>query len=422
MSPPLSEPRLFLRSLFDAAVNAAQPERTLAAFLPPRPSGRLIVVGAGKAAASMARATEAHYGTGLSGLVITRYGYSQPTHHIEVIEASHPVPDLAGVRATQRLLAAVSNLTPQDLVIFLISGGASALLCAPAQGISLEEKQELTRALLRSGAPISEVNSVRKALSLVKGGRLAEAIAPAQLVTLAISDVAGDIPSAIGSGPTVLGDVEQGVVGSAAQSILVKYGIVPSEAVQRALERTQPIAALPANQSFHIVASAEQSLQAAKKASLNLGIPCAILSDRLEGEAREVAKVLAALARRSAEQDEPFSAPRVLLSGGETTVTLRGEGRGGPNTELLLSMAIELREQAGVYALSGDTDGIDGSESNAGAIITPDTLRRAHALGLNPKTYLDRNDAYGFFNALGDLVETGPTYTNVNDFRAILIT
>ncbi len=327
-------PLVFLRKLFETAVLAAQPEHTLAPFLPERGKGRLIVVGAGKAAASMARAVESHYGNAVEGMVITRYGYAQATRHIEVVEASHPVPDQAGLNATRKLESLVTHLQPEDTVICLISGGASALLCAPYPGISLEEKRALTVALLRSGAPITQVNCVRKALSSVKGGRLAARIAPAKLTTLILSDVCGDIPSAIGSGPTI---ADATVTDPSA--ILERYSIPVSDAVRRALTENKPVPALPANQTFQIVGSAEQSLKRAQAHALRLGMPAVILSDRIEGESREVGKVLGALAERAATRGEPFSTPVVLISGGETTVTLRGAGRGGPNTEFLLSLA-----------------------------------------------------------------------------------
>jgi len=409
-------PLAFLRELFEAAVLAAQPEHTLAPFLPERSKGRLIVVGAGKAAASMARAVESHYGDAVEGMVITRYGYAQATRHIKVVEASHPVPDQAGLSATRKLESLVTDLQPEDTVICLISGGASALLCAPCPGISLEEKQALTVALLRSGAPITQVNCVRKALSSVKGGRLAARIAPARLITLILSDVCGDIPSAIGSGPTIADATV-----TDPNTILARYSIPVSDAVRLALTQNKPVPVLPPNQTFQIVGSAEQSLKRAQAHAIRLGVPAVILSDRIEGEAREAGKVLGALAQRSAAHGEPFSSPVVLISGGETTVTLRGAGRGGPNTEFLLSLALQLDGQPGVYALSCDTDGIDGSEDNAGALITPDSLERARKLQLNPVLHLEQNDAYSFFQKLGDLVLTGPTHTNVNDFRAILV-
>jgi hydroxypyruvate reductase len=392
---------------------------------PPSATGRTLVIGAGKAAASMARAVEQAW-TGrlarVEGLVITRYGHALPCNRIEVVEAAHPVPDMAGVDATRRILDRVAGLDARDLVICLISGGGSALLVCPPEGVSLEDKQALSRALLRSGADIAEMNCVRKHLSRVKGGRLAAACHPAHVVTLAISDVPGDDLSVIASGPTVADET----TAADAVAILAKYRLDVPANVRAAL--SSPAAETPApgdpqlaNVQTHLIARPQDALEAAAAVARAAGLTPMILGDAIEGEAREVARVHAGIARQVLQHGQPLRAPCVLLSGGETTVTVRGDGRGGRNAEFLLALAVALRGCPGVHALAGDTDGIDGTESNAGALLGPDTVARAAALGLSATALLERNDGFSFFEALGDLVVTGPTHTNVNDFRALLI-
>ena len=419
----MTEPREFLLDLFGAAVDAVTAEGCLPAFLPQRPAnGRTIVIGAGKGAAEMARVVEAHWRGPLTGLVVTRYGHQVPTAHIEVIEAAHPVPDAAGERAAQRILDSVAGLTENDLVLCLISGGGSALLALPAPGISLADKQALNKALLASGATISEMNCVRKHLSGIKGGRLALACAPARVVTLLISDVPGDDPGVVASGPTL---PDAGTCADAL-AILARYRIAVPPNVLRVLESgdgetPKPGDARFARNSCHIIASAQIALEAAAAAARAAGVTAHILSDEIEGEARDIALMHAAMARAVSLRGQPFGAPCVILSGGETTVTVRGDGRGGRNTEFLLSLAVALGGQAGIHAIACDTDGIDGSEDNAGALLAPDSLVRAGAHGLRARAMLDNNDGYGFFEALGDLVVCGPTLTNVNDFRAVLV-
>ena len=406
--------RQFLNDLFRAALAAADPAICLPPYLPAAPNGRLIVVGAGKAAASMAAAVEAHYKRPLEGLVITRYGYGQPTKTIEVVEAAHPVPDQAGLDAAQRILKMVAGLTRDDLVLFLASGGGSALMSVPAPGIAFAEKQALHKALVLSGANISEINTVRKRLSAVKGGRLADACGPARIHTLVISDVPGDDPATVASGPT-LRDTNPP---AAALAILEKYKIALPDSVRRHLADTQaPHASAHdfAADRVDIVSRAADALAAARDFAAARGVACEILGDALEGEARDVGAAMAAQAKSVTQR------PRLLLSGGELTVTVKAKGRGGPNTEFLLGLALALNGAPDIYALSCDTDGIDGSEDNAGAVVTPDTLARARSLGLDAAKSLAVNDAYGFFGPLGDLVMTGPTCTNVNDFRAVLI-
>ena len=421
MSTVLDARRL-LRTLFDAAVASAQPARVLARHLPAPPSGRTIVVGAGKASAAMAEALEAHWAGDLEGVVVTRYGYGAPCRRIAIVEAAHPVPDAAGVAGARRVLAAVADLTPDDLVIGLISGGGSALLPLPAPGVSLDDKQVVNRALLASGATIAEINCVRRHLSRIKGGRLAAACHPARVVTLAISDVPGDDPTDIASGPTV-GDP---TTLADARDVLRRYGIDAPRSVRRALddeanESVKPGDARIARAEYRMIATPQMALDAAAAAAREAGVTPVILSDRIEGEARDVGKVMAAIAQQVASRGEPVAAPCVLLSGGETTVTVRGEGRGGRNVEFLLALALALHGSPGIHALAADTDGVDGAEEVAGAIVTPDTLARARALGRRPADDLARNDAHAFFQALGDRVVTGPTRTNVNDFRAVLV-
>jgi hydroxypyruvate reductase len=427
---PHTDPRGFLLALFNAAVAQAVPGAGIAAFLPPPPKGRTLVLGAGKAGGAMAAAVDAAWPAGapMSGLVVTRYDYVPPAYkaqpgRIEVVEAAHPVPDDAGRRAAKRIAELTRGLTKDDLVLCLMSGGASSLLAMPADGITLEEKQAINKALLKSGAAIDEMNCVRKHLSAIKGGRLAAMCAPAQVVTLLISDVPGDAPEVIGSGPTV----PDSTTCADALRILARYGIeIPAAAraglESGALETPKPGDARFEGHQVHMIATPRQSLDAAAALARQAGIGVHVLSDEMEGESREVGKVHAALARYVARHGEPFAKPCVILSGGETTVTVRSKGgRGGRATEFLLGCAIALQGEPDVHVLAADTDGIDGVEDNAGAIVTPSTLARARAAGLKAAEVLDRNDAYNFFRPLGDLVAPGPTFTNVNDFRAILI-
>lgn len=429
------QPREFLLSLYQAAVQRALPLHNTAAHLPQPPKGRTIVLGAGKAGASMAQAVEALWPADapLQGLVVTRYGHIPPrpaglASRIEVVEASHPVPDAAGLAAAQRIVALTEGLTKDDLVLCLISGGGSALLTLPAEDLTLEEKQRINKALLNSGANIGEMNCVRKHLSRIKGGRLAAACAPARVVTLTISDVPGDDPSVIASGPTV----PDASTCADALAILKRYAIGVPVAVQAALESgaletPKPGDAVFSGNEVRMIATPQQSLEAAAAVARAAGLEAYILSDEMEGESREVGKVHAALARAVAGKGQPFKTPCVILSGGETTVTVRPQpagsprGRGGRAGEFCLGLALALQGQAGVYALAADTDGIDGIEDNAGALVLPDTLLRAQELGMKIDRYLDCNDAYSYFSALGDLLVTGPTHTNVNDFRALLI-
>ena len=434
-SPSLGDPRSLLQHLYDVAVQRALPWHNTAAFLPPPPKGRTLVLGAGKAGGAMAQAVEAWWPADapLSGLVVTRYHHTPPRpaglpQRIEVVEASHPVPDAAGLAAAQRILQLTEGLTADDLVLCLISGGGSALLTLPCEGLTLEEKQKINRQLLESGAHIGEMNTVRKHLSAIKGGRLAAACAPARVVTLTISDVPGDDPSVIASGPTVADTSTCADAGA----ILARYQIAVPEAISaqlrsQALETPKPGDAVFKGHAVHLIATPQQSLEAAAAAARALGIDAHILSDEIEGESREVGKVHAALARAVAQRGQPFTPPCVILSGGETTVTVRPQpagtprGRGGRAGEFCLGLAQALQGQAGVWALAADTDGIDGVEDNAGAFVAPDTLARAAAAGRKITDYLDHNDAYGYFGPLGDLVVTGPTHTKVNDFRALLI-
>ena len=415
--------RQALRSVFDAAVAAADPRRVLPRHLPPPPRGRCIVVGAGKSAALMAAALEdAWPDTKLQGVVVTRYGHAVPTRAITVLESSHPVPDAAGEEAARRILAAVQGLGPEDLVLALISGGASALLPLPAPGLTLADKQAINRALLASGATISEMNCVRKHLSAIKGGRLAAAAAPARVLTLAISDVPGDDPAVIGSGPTVPDPTSF----AEARAILAKYGIVPARHVAAhlaaAVAETPKPGELP-HAAFRLIAAPMLALRAAAEAAQGLGLAPLILGDALEGESREVGTVMAGIARAVRAHGTPLAAPALLLSGGETTVSIGSgpAGRGGRNSEFLLGLAVALAGAPGIWAAAGDTDGIDGSEDAAGAVVAPDTLARARALGLDPAALLAGHDSYALFAALDDLIVTGPTLTNVNDFRAVLV-
>jgi hydroxypyruvate reductase len=415
-------PRALLRSLFDAAIAAAQPALCLPKFLPEPPRGRLVVIGAGKASAAMARVFEDHWPGPLSGAVVTRYGYRVPCRRIEILEAAHPVPDEAGLAASRRILGAVAGLTADDTVVCLVSGGGSALLTLPLDGISLADKQAVNRELLRSGANICEMNTVRRHLSAIKGGRLAAACHPARVVTLLISDVPGDNPIDIASGPTV----PDPTTCADALALVKRYGMNLPASAMEALESGRGESVKPgdprlARAETHLITTPQTALEAAADAARAAGVTPYILGDAIEGEARDVGKVLAGLARQVATRGQPFAAPCVLLSGGETTVTLRGQGRGGRNVEFLLSLGIALDGLPGVHALAGDTDGVDGVEEIAGAYLAPDSMQRAWALGIRPKDALADNDGHGFFGALGDAIVTGPTLTNVNDFRAILI-
>lgn len=411
-----------LRRMFEAAIAAAQPALCVPRHLPATPKGRLVVIGAGKASASMARAVEDHWQGPLSGLVVTRYGYAVPCRRIEIVEAAHPVPDAAGEAAARRLLQVVEGLTEDDLVLCLISGGGSSLLPLALPGLTLADKQALNRALLASGASITEMNCVRRHLSAIKGGRLAAACAPARVVNLLLSDVPGDDPIDIASGPTVADPTTC----ADALDILRRYEIdVPARAREllkggegETLKPGDP--RLPTIET-HFIATPQMALEAAACVALSAGYAPYILGDAIEGEARDVAKTMAGIVLQVARRGQPMAAPCVLLSGGETTVTLRGRGRGGRNVEFLLSLAIALRGEPGIHALAGDTDGVDGQEEVAGAVLTPDTLTRAWERGIKPRERLDDNDGHGFFEALGDAVVTGPTLTNVNDFRAIVI-
>jgi len=432
--------RDLLRVLFDAALAAADPACAILPYLPEPVAGRTVVMGAGKASAAMARAFEKAWPTNkqaapLEGLVVTRHGHSVPCERIRIVEASHPVPDAAGEQAARDILALAQGLGPEDQLVCLVSGGGSALLTLPASGLTLADKQAVTQALLRSGATIGEINTVRKHLSAIKGGRLAAAAAPARLVTLAMSDVPGDDPAVIASGPTVPDPTTL----ADARAVLAKYGITEPKAVIAHLaeardETPKPGDPVFANTRFELIASPQRALAAAAEAALARHITPIVLSDRVEGEARDVAAMHAAIAvQLRAGQfrvgHEIVTPPAVLLSGGETTVTVQGKGRGGRNSEFLLALAAALAKDpakdpggsGGIYALACDTDGIDGTEDNAGAIVYPNTVARAASRGTAIKEAVAGNDSYGFFAALGDLVVTGPTLTNVNDFRAILI-
>jgi glycerate 2-kinase len=448
-SDPRLQPREFLMQLFEAAVKRALPLHNTAEYLPtpPKNGGRTIVLGAGKAAAAMAQTVEMFWpdDASLTGLVVTRYHHvpNRPdalhgkAQRIEIVEAAHPVPDAAGMLAAERILNLIQGLTANDLVICLISGGGSALLSLPIEGLSFADKQRINQELLNCGAPISEMNCVRKHLSRIKGGRLAAACSPAKVVTLTISDVPGDEPSIIASGPTVPDETTS----AQALAILKRYNIdVPTfiaEALAAGdLETPKPGDSIFSGNTVHMTATPQQSLEAAAKLAQEAGLNAYILSDDLEGESREVGKVHAALAKSATKAaakksesniGQTFVPPCVILSGGETTVTIRptqpgaARGRGGRAGEFCMGLAQSLHGTDGVYALAADTDGIDGVEDNAGAYVAPDTLMRAEKLGIKINDHLDRNDAYGYFDKLGDLVVTGPTFTNVNDFRAILI-
>lgn len=420
----MTDPRALFIRLFDAAVAAADPARGLAEYLPRPPKGRCVVVGAGKAAAQMAAAFESLWSGPLEGVVVTRHGAGVPCRFIEVLEAAHPVPDEAGQVAAKRLLAAVSGLSADDLVVALISGGGSALLPAPPAGMDLGDEIAVNEALLASGAPIGAMNAVRKQLSLIKGGRLALAAAPARVISFVVSDVPGDDPAQVASGPTVADTKTR----ADASAIIAAYGIDLPAAARAHLANTAEDAPRPddprlARNRTHVIASAAQSLEAAAAQAEAEGITAHILSDAIEGEARDVALVHAAIAREVATRNRPFAKPALILSGGETTVTLAGKGgRGGRNTEFLLGFARAIEGMAGIHAFAADTDGIDGSEDNAGAFAHGSTCARLRAAGIDPLAALHDHDAYTAFAAIGDLFTPGPTGTNVNDLRAILVT
>jgi len=415
------KPRELLEAMFRAAVEAALPSLCVPANLPPRPKGRTIIIGAGKASGAMAKAVEDSWDGPLEGLVVTRYGYRVPTTRLEVVEAAHPVPDAAGREAAKRIFDLVQGLTKDDLVLCLISGGGSALLALPPEGLTLEDKQAMNKALLKSGATISEMNTVRKHLSAIKGGRLAAAASPAKVVALMISDVPGDDPSIIASGPTVVDPSTN----ADALGIIEKYSIEIPKAVRERLrnadETPKPGDHRLASVENIMIATPQASLDAAAEVARRAGVTPVILGDSIEGESRDVALVHAGIARQCAMRGQPEAPPCVLISGGETTITLKGKGKGGRNTEFLLALAIALNGMEGIYAVAGDTDGVDGSEDNAGALIDPTTMARAAKAGINAKAMLADNDPWNFFNKIGDLLVTGPTLTNVNDFRAVLI-
>ena len=428
MTPPFNSEKAtqLLKAMFEAAVANAQPDVRVPLFLPKSaPKGRLVVIGAGKASAAMARAVEQHWPGPLSGLVVTRYGYEEPCQRIEILSAAHPVPDAAGHSAAQRILDCVSDLTPDDVVLCLISGGGSSLLPLPADGLTLDDKQRINRELLRSGATIREMNCVRRHLSRIKGGRLAAACYPAQVINLLISDVPGDDPADIASGPTV-GDA---TTCADALEIIDRYQITVPDAIRTrlldgGLESVKPDDQRMARVTTHMIATPHQSLQAAADVALGAGIATYIMGDAIEGEAKDVGTTFAGLTKQIVAHDAPFQRPCILLSGGETTVTLHDHcsGKGGRNVEFLLAFGVSLQGLPGVYALAADTDGVDGLEEIAGAVLTPDTLQRAWAQGVSPRDALDNHDAHTFFSKLDQSLVTGPTKTNVNDFRAILIT
>ncbi len=411
-----------LRDLYSAALAAADPRRILPPHLPPPPKGRTVVVGVGKAAAAMAKATETHWSGPLTGVIVVPHGATLPLSRIEQIETSHPIPDARSVEAGRRLIAAVSNLGPADLVLSLISGGGSALCALPADGLTLKEKQTITRALLTRGATIREINTVRKHLSAIKGGRLAAHAHPAPVVSLLISDIPGDDPTLIASAPTL----PDPTTCADALRLLDHYRIRISRMIRArlsdgSLESPKPGSPCFGGHSHRIVACAQDGLEAAAKLARQRGLSVYILSDAMQGEARDLALAHAAVAVQVKRRGQPFTAPCVILSGGEATVTLRGKGRGGRNTEFALALALALSGETGIHALSAGTDGLDGGGAAAGAWITPDTLNRGRSLGLDPWTHLQQNDSFSFFDAIGDTVVTGPTYTNINDVRAMLI-
>lgn len=412
------DPQEFLLSVFHAAVKEAQPKLCLPYFFPARPKGKIVVIGAGKASAAMAAVAEDHYASEIGGLVITRFGYAVECGKIEIIEAGHPIPDIYGYNATLKMLKVLAGLSKNDLVLCLLSGGGSSLLTFPAEGLSLEDKQHINEILIRSGAPINEINIIRKHLSQVKGGRLAQVCMPAELVTLVISDVVGDDLSAIASGPTVPDPSTY----ADALMVVKKYGLELPISAMLILQAGRDETPKPGNRNFHnntikVIANSDISLTAAAKVAEEAGVKPIMLGNYFEGEARDFGRKMAKVVAGHMKK-----APCILLSGGELTVKVKGSGKGGPNTEFLVALAMELKGVKGVFSIACDTDGTDGSSDNAGAMITPDTLRRAEKLGLDPADTLNRNDAYNFFYALDDLIISGPTYTNVNDFRAIMIT
>jgi len=418
----IADPRQFLESLFDSSVAAADPMRVLTANLPERPKGRTVVIGAGKGAAQMAQAFETLWPGPISGAVATRYGFGVPCRHIEVLEASHPLPDGGGLRASKRLLAEVSGLTPDDLVVALICGGGSALLPAPPKRLSLEDEIAVNRALLASGAPIRAMNAVRKHVSTIKGGRLAAAAYPARVVSLVVSDVPGDDPALVASGPTIADESTR----ADALRVVERYRLALPESVlawmaSEAADAPRPDDPCFARNEVRLIASAGVSLEAAAAEARAGGVEAIILSDSIEGEARDVGLVHAAIAREVANRSRPFNKPVVVLSGGETTVTVNGAGRGGRNSEFLLSLALGIDGVSGISALAADTDGIDGSEDNAGAFADDTTIARLLGQRLDAAALLQRNDSWAAFDALGDIFKPGPTGTNVNDFRAMLI-
>lgn len=418
----LSDPSAFLRSLFDAALSAADPLQCVPPCLPDKPGRRTVLIGAGKASALMAQAIEKAWPHDLEGLVVTRYGHAVPCRKVEIVEAAHPVPDEAGEEAARRILEIAEGLGEEDLLICAISGGGSALLSLPGGDLSLADKQAVNKALLRSGATIGEMNCVRKHLSAIKGGRLAEAAFPARVHTILISDVPGDDPAVIASGPTVPDRTSL----ADALEILDRRGIELPQSVRDRLAdpaAETPKPGAPAFENTHVIMAARPlaSLEAAAEIARTAGITPLILGDALEGESREVATVMAGIARSVRQHGLPANPPVVLLSGGETTVTIRGDGTGGPNAEFALALAVALEGAEGIYGIACDTDGVDGAAELAGAQIGPDTLRRAVAQGIMPRAALEQNDAHGFFQALGDSIAPGPTLTNVNDFRAVLI-
>lgn len=422
MSQPSVEPRDLLSSLFEAAVEAADPLVRMRAFLPEKPKGKVVVIGAGKGSAHMARAFEQCWDGDFSGVVVTRYGFGVECEKIEIIEASHPVPDEAGSYATKRLFEAVENLKADDLVIALISGGGSALLPAPANGLTMADEVAVNEALLASGLPIRDMNVIRKHISKIKGGRLAAACFPAKVVNLIVSDIPGDNPAYVASGPTVPDSSTR----HDALQIIEQYGLkLPDNVMQHLQSETANAPYVDddcfKNHETHVIASAAISLEAAVIRAQQYHIPAVILSDGIEGEAREVAHVHAAIAKEIVKCDRPFQKPVILLSGGETTVTICHKGKGGRNTEFLLSLALDIAGDERIYALAADTDGIDGSENNAGAFADGTSIKRLNEKGLNGIDFLQKNDAWSAFSVLGDLYVTGPTGTNVNDFRAILI-
>lgn len=419
---PNEDPRRFLLDLFRTAVASGDPQHCVPRYLPPKPRGKTVVVGAGKAAAGMAKAVEASWDGSISGLVVCPHGCGLPTYQVEVVEASHPVPDEAGTQAAQRMLSLVRGLSENDLVLALISGGGSALLTLPAPTLELQDKQAVTQKLLKSGATIAEINCVRKHLSGIKGGRLAAAAWPARVHALAISDVPGDDPSVIASGPTVADPTTS----ADALAVIERYGIAISDAIRQwlsdAASETPKAGDVRLSRStFQFVSRPVDALHAAAEAARAVGVRAVILGDSIEGEAREVGRVMAGIALSAASSKVPVEPPCVLLSGGETTVTVRGTGTGGRNREFALSLAIALAGRYSICAIACDTDGIDGAPDAAGAIVVPDTILRAHQKGLDPQRALAANDAGGLFGRLGDQVVTGPTGTNLNDFRAIYV-